>query len=63
MLVSILDNADVFSTFTIDAGEMFQAESGSLHHIENVGDVAAELILVFSSERPRTSRCTARSGP
>lgn len=52
VLVSVLDNADVFGTFTIGAGEMFHVESGSLHHIENVGDAAAELIVVFSHESP-----------
>jgi oxalate decarboxylase len=52
VLVSVLDNADVFGTFTIGAGEMFHVESGSLHHIENVGDSAAELLVVFSHESP-----------
>ncbi|MBS1895031.1 MAG: cupin domain-containing protein [Actinobacteria bacterium] len=52
LLVSVLDNADVFGTFTIGAGEMFHVESGSLHHIENVGDAAAELLVVFSHESP-----------
>jgi oxalate decarboxylase len=52
VLVSILDNADVFGTFTIGAGEMFHVQSGSLHHIENIGDSAAELIVVFSNPSP-----------
>jgi oxalate decarboxylase len=52
VLVSVLDNADVFGAFTIGAGEMFHVESGSLHGIENVGDVAAELIVVFSNSNP-----------
>lgn len=52
VLVSALDNADVFATFTIGAGEMFHVESGSLHHIENVGEDAAELLVVFSHESP-----------
>lgn len=52
VLVSVLDNADVFGNFTIGAGEMFHVESGSLHHIENVGDSAAELLVVFSHESP-----------
>jgi oxalate decarboxylase len=52
VLVSVLDDADVFATFTIGAGEMFHVESGSLHHIENVGDVVAELLVVFSHESP-----------
>ena len=52
VLVSILDNADVFASFTVGAGEMFHVKSGSLHHIENVGDSAAELIVVFSNPSP-----------
>ena len=52
LLVSVLDNADGFSSFRITAGEMFHVASGSLHHIENLGQEEAELILVFSHERP-----------
>ena len=62
VLVSVLDNADVFAAFTIGAGEMFHVESGSLHHVENLGETAAELIVVFSDPAPETSRCTAPSG-
>src|SRR6201995_2535624 len=50
--VSVLDNADVVGAFTIGAGEMFHVESGSLHGIENVGETAAELIVVFSDPSP-----------
>jgi oxalate decarboxylase len=52
VLVSILDSADVFASFTLGAGEMFHVQSGSLHHIENVGDSMAELIVVFSNPSP-----------
>jgi oxalate decarboxylase len=52
VLVSVLDNADVFGAFTIGAGEMFHVESGSLHGIENLGDTAAELLVVFSNPSP-----------
>lgn len=52
LLVSVLDTGDVFGAFTISAGEMFYITVGSLHTIENVGDVDAELIIVFSHERP-----------
>ncbi|QJU54880.1 cupin domain-containing protein [Herbiconiux sp. KACC 21604] len=52
VLVSILDNADVFSSFTISAGQMFTIGSGSLHHIENIGDGEAEIVVAFSHERP-----------
>ncbi len=51
-LVSILDNGSRFSTFTVTAGQMFHADSGSLHHIENIGDDVAEFIICFRSERP-----------
>ncbi|MET0900750.1 MAG: cupin domain-containing protein [Mycobacterium sp.] len=51
-LVSILDNGSKFSTFLVTAGQMFHADSGSLHHIENIGDDIAEFIITFRSERP-----------
>ncbi|WP_291056243.1 cupin domain-containing protein [Herbiconiux sp.] len=52
VIVSTLDDADVFATFTVSAGEMFHVLSGAVHHIENVGDSTAELIVVFSHESP-----------
>ncbi|MCF6386945.1 cupin domain-containing protein [Mycobacterium sp. MBM] len=51
-LVSILDDRSTFSSFIITAGQMFHANSGSLHHIENVGEDVAEFIVAFRSERP-----------
>jgi oxalate decarboxylase len=51
-LVSILDSGSTFATFIVRAGEMFHADSGSLHHIENIGDDVAEFIIAFRSERP-----------
>ena len=51
-LVSILDNGSNFSTFIVTAGQMFHADSGSLHHIENIGDDVAEFVITFRSERP-----------
>lgn len=51
-LVSILDDGSRFSTFIITAGQMFHAASGSLHHIENIGDDVAEFIIAFRNERP-----------
>jgi oxalate decarboxylase len=51
-LVSVLDSGSQFSSFTIGAGEMFHVDSGSLHHIENIGEEPAEFILAFRHERP-----------
>ena len=51
-LVSILDNGSKFSTFIVTAGQMFHADSGSLHHIENIGTDVAEFIIAFRTERP-----------
>ncbi|WP_345291096.1 cupin domain-containing protein, partial [Mycolicibacterium sediminis] len=51
-LVSILDSGSKFSTFIVTAGQMFHAESGSLHHIENIGDDVAEFIIAFRNELP-----------
>lgn len=51
-LVSVLDNGSSFSTFIVTAGQMFHIDSGSLHHIENIGADVAEFIIAFRSERP-----------
>ncbi|WP_458042242.1 cupin domain-containing protein [Microbacterium sp. HM-570] len=52
VLVSIVENGGVFSSFMIDAGQMFTIPSGALHHIENIGDSEAEVIVAFSNESP-----------
>lgn len=52
VLITIVDNADIVSVFTITTGQMFYVDSGSLHSIENVGDDDAELIIVFTHEKP-----------
>lgn len=52
LLVSILDDGSAFSSFTLSAGEMFHVASGSLHHIESIGETEAELIVAFRHERP-----------
>jgi oxalate decarboxylase len=51
-LISVLDSGSQFSSFTVSAGEMFHIDSGSLHHIENIGDEVAEFIIAFRHERP-----------
>jgi len=52
LLVGMLGNDSEFSTFEIGPGQMFHAPSGALHHIENVGDQEAELIVAFRHELP-----------
>ncbi len=52
LLVSLLDTGDIFGSFTISPGEMFHIPVGSLHTIENLGEDTAELIIVFSHEKP-----------
>ena len=52
LLVTIVDNKDGVSSFTLDPGQMFFARSGSLHCFENVGATEAELIVAFSHEKP-----------
>jgi oxalate decarboxylase len=44
-LVSVLDTYSQFSSFVVTAGDMFHIDSGSLHHIENIGEDAAEFII------------------
>ncbi|KQR20140.1 cupin [Agreia sp. Leaf335] len=62
VLISILDNGSSFSSFTIESGQMFVIDSGSLHHIENVGDDEAEIVVVFSHERPEDFSLQAAFG-
>ena len=52
LLVSILDSGSQFANFTLEQGQMFHVDSGSLHHIENIGDEEAELIVAFRHEMP-----------
>lgn len=40
--MSVLDTGSKFSSFIINAGDMFHIDSGSLHHIENIGEDVAE---------------------
>lgn len=51
-LVSVLDNHSRFANFIVTAGQMFHVDSGSLHHIENIGTDVAEFIIAFRNERP-----------
>ena len=51
-----------FASFMVSAGEMFHIDSGSLHHIENIGEDAAEFILTFRSERPEDFGLAAAFG-
>ena len=53
VLVSILGNADAFSSFVVGPGQMYHVESGAIYHIENVGDDAVEIIAALRSSRPR----------
>lgn len=52
VLVNLYHTGDVRSTFLVDQGEVFLVPSGTLHHIENVGNDVAELIFCFSHEEP-----------
>ncbi|KAG8529674.1 uncharacterized protein KY384_005155 [Bacidia gigantensis] len=52
LLVTIFGNVDTFSSFTIDAGQMFYTESGYLQAIENVGDETAVIITSPRSSLP-----------
>ncbi len=61
-LVSVLDTYSQFSSFTVTAGEMFHIDSGSLHHIENIGDEPAEFVIAFRHERPEDFGLAASFG-
>lgn len=62
LLVSILDTGSEFSSFTLSPGEMFHVQSGSLHHIENIGDTEAECIVTFRHEKPEDFSLQAAFG-
>jgi oxalate decarboxylase len=53
VLVSMLGDADSFSTFVVTPGQMYHVESGAIYHIENVGSDDAVVIAALRSDRPR----------
>lgn len=53
VLVSMLGNADAFSTFVVEAGQMYHVESGAVYHVENVGEGRAEIIAALRSDDPQ----------
>ena len=61
-LVSVLDTGSRFASFVVSAGEMFHIDSGSLHHIENIGNGVAEFIITFGHERPEDFGLAAAFG-
>jgi oxalate decarboxylase len=61
-LVSVLDTGSRFASFVVRAGEMFHIDSGSLHHIENIGTDVAEFIITFRSEHPEDFGLAAAFG-
>jgi oxalate decarboxylase len=52
LLVSLLDVGNTFSSFTVTSGQMFFIKTGALHHIENIGEEEAEVIIAFRHEEP-----------
>ena len=50
VLVSLYNTGDTHAAFLVNEGEAFLIPSGALHHIINVGEGNAELILNFSNE-------------
>ncbi|MFS0732444.1 cupin domain-containing protein [Microbacterium sp. 1P10UB] len=53
VLISMLGNADAFSSFVVGAGQMYHVESGAIYHIENIGEGRAEVIAALRSAEPR----------
>jgi oxalate decarboxylase len=62
LLVSILENGSAASLFTVDPGQMFFVPSGALHHLENVGEDEAEVVLALTHERPQDFGLSASFG-
>ncbi|MBX9722571.1 MAG: cupin domain-containing protein, partial [Candidatus Obscuribacterales bacterium] len=50
VLINLYHTADTIATFVVEKGDVFFIPSGALHHIENIGDTLAELVLNFSHE-------------
>lgn len=61
-LVTIAGNHATRESFTVGAGEMFFAPSGSLHAIRTLGDATAEFILAFTHELPEDFGLAAAFG-
>lgn len=62
LLISILDVGNEFSTFIVEPGQMFLAKTGCLHHIENIGEEEAEVIIAFRHEAPKDFSLSASFG-
>ncbi len=52
VLINLYHTGDARSTFLVKEGDVFLIPSGALHHIENVGEGSAEILLSFSHEDP-----------
>jgi oxalate decarboxylase len=50
--VSIYENGNERQTFLVETGDAFFIPSGSLHGIEQIGEVPAEFVLQFSHDQP-----------
>ena len=52
VLINMYHTDNMRSNFLVEEGDVFFIPSGALHHIENVGNSNAELLLQFSHEEP-----------
>lgn len=48
----MLDIGSQCASFVVHAGDMFHIDSGSLHHIGNIGTDVCEFVIAFRNERP-----------
>ena len=62
LLVSMLDVGNSFSSFIVTPGQMFFIKTGALHHIENIGNEEAEVIIAFRHEAPLDFSLSASFG-
>lgn len=62
VLITLYHTGDTKATFLVQAGEVFLIPSGALHHIENVDEIPAELILNFSHEDPEDFQLSSTLG-
>ena len=60
--VSLLASGSSFSSFVVEAGQMFSIPSGAVHHIENIGEGEARFLIAFRHEQPEDFSVRASFG-
>ena len=62
VLVTVFSSGNRHDVFTISAGQMYLAPSGSFHAIENIGTEAAEIVAAFNHASPEDFGLSGSTG-